>query len=231
VRGSGLPVRGREPRFQGGDRGSRAVGGSGAGGVGPRAWVGGSWARGPVGRGAAGSESGGPVLAVRSPVGPGGLGRVRGFVRATLEGGAVETRRHRSGSSATLPTGLSPPAGGGPGRRLVVSRPAGPGRHTRGQPTGGAWPTSPSPAERRGPDRRGRWPWTDGGLLACTGRQIGPASPAGPRTRPQQAGPRSGRWRDLGQRRGRPSLVRTWMRRTRPGPHSAPRRSSSLPWR
>jgi hypothetical protein len=34
-----------------------------------------------------------------------------------------------------------------------------------------------------------------------------------------------------GQRRPRPSLVRTWIRRTRPWPHSAPRRSRSLPWR
>jgi hypothetical protein len=34
-----------------------------------------------------------------------------------------------------------------------------------------------------------------------------------------------------GQRRGRPSPVRTWIRRTRPGPHSALRRSRSLPWR
>ena len=32
-----------------------------------------------------------------------------------------------------------------------------------------------------------------------------------------------------GYRRGRASLVRTWIRRTRPWPHSAPRRSRSLP--
>ena len=37
--------------------------------------------------------------------------------------------------------------------------------------------------------------------------------------------------RNSGQRRGRPSPVRTWIRRTRPGPHSAPRRSRSLPLR
>jgi hypothetical protein len=233
---------GRGCRFEVGGRGSRAgaavpgrVGGngSGAGGVGPRAWGPRAWGRGP---GAAGL---GRRVVGSGPVGRGAAGSGSEWSGAgrSESGGSRRCRsgpRVRAGDAGGWGCGNPPTP-----FRLLGYPPDRGSRHRRAEGLADvswsadrrAWPASPWSADRRGPDRRGRWPRTDGGLLACTGRQNGPASPAGPRTRPQQAGPRSARRRDLGQRRGRPSLVRTWMRRTRPGPHSAPRRSSSLPWR
>lgn len=73
-------------------------------------------------------------------------------------------------------------------------------------------------------------------------RSIGPSRPVVQRSahrrrpcacrfRPCRSPQRHHRHGRRGDRRERPSLVRTWIWRTRPGPHSAARRSSSLPWR
>ena len=84
------------------------------------------------------------------------------------------------------------------------------------------YPPDRGSRHRRGPDVHGRG---SDRLRKLPGSPL--ATSAGPRGHRQGSGGR----RPRPQRRGRPSVVRTWIRRTRPGPHSAPRRSSSLPWR
>ena len=115
--------------------------------------------------------------------------------------GTVRGGEARSGSSAA-PAPLPAPTGGGHRRPRWVQPAA-----TDGAPS----VNSDRPASRR--------------LHGPTGERRGAAFP-GPTGR--RAGTLPG---STGQCRGRPSLVRTWIRRTRPGPHWAPSRSSSLPWR
>jgi hypothetical protein len=133
-------------------------------------------------------------------------------------GGAVETGRHVPGPSVTLPTGAPATGGGLSGMVRLSGTVWAPHHRPRPQPR-------PRPQLRSGSQRRPR-PQPRPGLATPSGGAAAPGHQA-------HLG-RSAAWAgnpSLDHRRERPSLVRTWMRRTRPWPHSVARRSSSLPWR
>jgi hypothetical protein len=161
------------------------------------------------------------------------------------EVGAVDTRRRLSAPWATLPTG-APATGRGLSGAACGPAPA---------PAPGARHPRPGFSENQsqgpGPDDPRHFDlWSSESVIGPSKSVangtfvVAPLCTLSPHIRPHTCRPRTHRprpsrprqqhhrhGRRRGDRRERPSLVRTWIWRTRPGPHSAARRSSSLPWR
>jgi hypothetical protein len=143
--------------------------------------------------------------------------------------GAIESRSHAlcafSGGAclSAQEAGAHPPGTRGlsPPDPPAVSPP---GPATASRSTGGAGPVADGPGARSHLPAQVTIPRSRGGAPSPARRAAATSGCPG-----QAAGGVLAAAQRL--RRPRASLVRTWMRRTIPGPHSAPSRSSSLPWR